>query len=120
MEIKRLSNSDSIQLIGEFTIYSVSEFKNYITKEFEAENAIQKIDLSQLTRIDTAGIQALIALKKFLESKHTKLELYNHSESVIAILELYGLLAYFGNPVKLNKSQREVYTFPYGRKKGFY
>ncbi|MCC5815198.1 MAG: STAS domain-containing protein [Leptospira sp.] len=124
MEIKKTEsdNSVDISLVGEFTIYSVSELKNDFNKLFQKDRTqlTLNLDLSQVTRIDTAAIQLLIALKLEFLRNHFSVNFINHSEAVIEAIELYGLMGFFGDPIRLNKSQKETFLFAYGRKKGFY
>lgn len=124
MEIK-ISETDKqldFTLKGEFTIYSVSDFKKKLDEIMENSGWKPKIyiDLSGVSRMDTAGIQFLIALKLHSSKKNTQLILQNHSDEIIAMIELYGLMGFFGDPIKLTKSKKDIFPFSYGRKKGFY
>lgn len=115
-------NSDKpiLTLNGEFTIYAVAEFKEKCKELKLLECNTLSIDLSGIVRIDTSGMQCLIALKeKFNQDGHI-LELNNHSEAVLTMIELYGLLSFFGDPMKIRKVDQSKFQFKYGRKKGLY
>jgi anti-sigma B factor antagonist len=124
MEIKKTESDNMVDyaLVGEFTIYSVSELKNDFSATLQKHQSQLKInlDLSNVTRIDTAGIQLLVALNLEMSRTNLTLNILNHSQSVIEAIELYGLMGFFGDPIRLNKSQKDTFTFLYGRKKGFY
>jgi anti-anti-sigma factor len=124
MEVIKTESDKSvdISLVGEFTIYSVSELKNNFNKLFQEDqfHLTLNLDLSKVTRIDTAAIQLLIALKLEFLRNHLSFNILNHSEAVIEAIDLYGLMGFFGDPIRLNKSQKEKFPFAYGRKKGFY
>lgn len=109
-----------LELSGELSIYAVSDLKKDLDSILsETTNEIH-INLIQVSRIDTAGIQVLIALKKECIRNNRTIKIIDHSEPVIACIELYGLMGYFGDPIKLSKSLKDTYPFHYGRKKGFY
>jgi len=116
----KIDNKNVLTLQGEFTIYSASEFKIKIDANQEILKSDLTIDLSKVTRIDTSGIQVLISLKKHFNEKGFNIILINHSDAVISIIELYGLLAYFGDQIRLKKDDQGKYAFKYGRKKGYY
>ncbi|MBH0201235.1 MAG: STAS domain-containing protein [Nitrospira sp.] len=48
---------------GDITIFEVSEFKDALTKLFQNDGLVS-LDLSGVTRVDTAAIQLLLAAKK--------------------------------------------------------
>ena len=48
---------------GEITIFEASEFKDSLTKLFKNDGLVS-VDLSGVTRADTAAIQLLLAAKK--------------------------------------------------------
>lgn len=108
------------RLTGELTIYAVDKLRAFWTEAFANLPITVMIDLSGITRMDSAGIQFLVSLKTELNRQNKKLNLSGHSDAVLGIYELYGLLAFFGDPVKLDKKQQKQFRFPYGRKKGHY
>jgi len=116
----KVDNKNVLSLLGEFTIYAVSEFKQKIDSTPDLVKSDLYIDLSKVTRIDTSGIQALISIKKFYTIKGLNIHLMNHSEAMIAMIELYGLMAFFGDQLKLKKEDLDKFPFKYGRKKGYY
>jgi anti-anti-sigma factor len=116
----KVDNKNVLSLLGEFTIYAVSEFKQKIDSTPDLVKSDLYIDLSKVTRIDTSGIQALISIKKLYTNKGLNIHLMNHSEAMIAMIELYGLMAFFGDQLKLKKEDLDKFPFKYGRKKGYY
>lgn len=76
-----------------------------------------RIDLSEIERIDSAGIQFLIFLKKRTNSNHQVLELTNHSLAVLKVLDLLGLVSFFGDRIKVKKEHANEVEFRYGTRK---
>lgn len=76
-----------------------------------------KIDLSGIDRIDSAGIQFLIFLKKRTNSNHQILELFNHSLAVLKVMDLLGLVSFFGDRIKVKKEHANEVEFRYGTRK---
>lgn len=83
--------------------------------EKEIQNWI--FDLKNVSRIDTSGVQILIGAKKLTSLQGKNLSLINHSEAVLRTWDILGLVSYFGDKVKIKKSELNYYSFKYGMKK---
>jgi len=111
-EIIRKGNSLAIALQGELTFASLPDvFSNL--KDLFMENTQLAIDLSGITRIDSAGIQLLCALKRTASAKNKNVKFFNHSPSVIDLLEIYGLVGLFKDKIIINAQERGA-RFRYG------
>jgi len=82
----------------EMTIYTALEQKNALSQHLNADHEIQ-VDLSEVSEIDSAGLQVLLFLKQEASSKNIILSLTHHSQAVVEVLELLNLTAHFGDPV---------------------
>lgn len=83
---------------GELSIYTAAEFKDRLVNALEQCPAVG-IDLSQVSEMDTAGLQLLILAKRESETRHIDLNLTGHSEAVREVLDICSMAAYFGDPV---------------------
>lgn len=87
-----------LTLNQDLTIYHAEALKDALMATL-GHGATIELDLSQITEIDTAGIQLLILLKR--ESQHLglQLDIVAHSPVVRELIEFYNLAAYFGDPL---------------------
>ena len=79
---------------GELTIFRASELKPALL-----DSTLREIDLSDVTDIDTAGVQLLMLAKKTAQTAQRELRLVAHSPVVIEVFELLNVAAYFGDPL---------------------
>ena len=63
---------------GDISINSVKALKDQLSKHFES-NKNMEFDLSAVDKLDTAGFQFLLMVRKELESKDKKLNIINKS-----------------------------------------
>ena len=96
----KLQNDSTTQLVikDEMTIYNVLEQNNTLLPYLESGKALQ-LDLSEVTEIDSAGVQLLIMLKQQAQKINNQFSLVHHSQAVIDVLELFNLASFFGDPV---------------------
>lgn len=90
--------SSRITIEGEFTIYTVAEWKRCLFERLSASRELE-LDLSKVNAIDTAGQQLLIATKLRAMALGTTLRVVAHSPAVVEVLDLCRLGAFFGDPV---------------------
>ena len=90
---------------GELTIYTASEFKSQLEAAFAQEKEIE-INLSQVTEMDTAGLQLLILAKREAEARKASINLVAHSEVVRDVIDLCNMAAFFGDPVVIPSGVR--------------
>ncbi|XDD47970.1 lipid asymmetry maintenance protein MlaB [Leptospira sp. WS39.C2] len=76
-----------------------------------------KLNLGAIERIDSSGIQLLMFLKKRCQTDQQILELHNHSLSVLKVLDLLGLVSFFGDRIKVKKEHSNEVEFRYGTRK---
>ena len=87
-----------LPLEGELTIYTAAELKGRLLEALAAPEPLE-IDLSQVSEIDTAGLQLLMLAKREASTRGTSLTLTGHSHAVIECLDLCNLTAVFGDQV---------------------
>ncbi len=88
----------SISLRGELDIYAAATVRQRLLPLL-AEHPLIELQLAEVSEIDTAGVQILLAAKLMSQRAGHTLRLAGHSPAVVAALELCGLLPYFGDPV---------------------
>ena len=86
-----------LRIVGEMTIFRAGELKQALL----GEPAPLEVDLSDVTEIDTAGVQLLMLAKKTARAEQRELRLMAHSPAVIEVFELLNLAAYFDDPLVL-------------------
>ena len=93
-----------VHVDGEMTIYNAELLKAALA-EFIETDAPLEVDLSNVSEIDSAGVQLLMLLKKERHGHSRQLTLANHSSPVLDVFELMDLAAYFSDPIVLTRSQ---------------
>jgi anti-anti-sigma factor len=76
---------------GDLTIYSASAQKSRLLPVFRTPYSIVELDLSQVTDIDTAGVQLLILGCKITVTVGGSLRLTNIGSQVASIVDLFNL-----------------------------
>lgn len=100
-----MSNADNrIKLDHDLTIYTAESTKEEFMKLLEKSAEIE-LDLSQVSEMDTAGLQLLIMLKNECRAKNGDLKLAEHSDAVLDVLEMCNIAAFFGDPVLLSSEK---------------
>ncbi len=82
---------------GEMTIYNAMEQKNKLAEYLKPVLELH-LDLSEVSEIDSAGLQLLLWLKQ----EATQLNLIQHSQAVVEVFELLNLASHFGDPIVLS------------------
>jgi len=89
----------------EMTIYTALEQKNELSQHLKTDHELQ-IDLSEVSEIDSAGLQILLFLKQEASTKNILLTLAYHSQPVIEVFELLNLTAHFGDPIIISVDRK--------------
>ncbi|MCR6652875.1 MAG: STAS domain-containing protein [Cellvibrionaceae bacterium] len=92
--------ADHLALRGELTIYSADTVRAQILECLQ-KGAELELDLREVTGIDSAGVQILMAAKLEAHKFGGDVRLVGHSQSVFDVFELLNLSAFFGDPVLL-------------------
>ena len=83
------------------TIYEAAADKRVL---LDALGGAQELclDLSALVRIDTAGLQLLILLKREALRAGKVMRIVAHSRASLEMLDGYNVISYFGDPVVIS------------------
>lgn len=75
---------------GELTIYQASTALEAF-RSAAGSGVLKQLDLSEVSELDSAGLQLLLALKRQSTEAGSVVELVNHSPAVTAVLALTSL-----------------------------
>jgi anti-anti-sigma factor len=94
------SGSPALAISGEFTIFTAASLKtSLIDAIVQAETPDIDVDLSNVTEIDTAGLQLMVMAKREAASQSKRLHFSGHSGPVLDLIDLCDLTGFFGDPV---------------------
>jgi anti-sigma B factor antagonist len=79
-----------VALVGDLTIYVAAEQRLRLIEALEATEHL-RLDLSQVTEMDSAGLQLLLLLGREARLTGKRLELLGHSQAVLDVLGLAHL-----------------------------
>lgn len=96
------TNTTFVTLCDEITIATARDTQPQLVAALSAEMDIE-IDVSQVSEIDSAGLQLLIAAKHEAIAQHKTLRLVDHSQTVLDLLDRCDLVGFFGDPIVLEK-----------------
>lgn len=91
----------AVRIEGELSIYRAAELKPMLLEALAAlaPGAALLLDLSEVSELDSAGVQLLMLLKRTAQQRGQELRLSGHSPAVLEVFELLDLGAYFGDPL---------------------
>lgn len=92
-----------LHIEGEMNIYTAAELKSQLLP-YLAQPGELEIDLSQVSELDSAGLQLLILAKREAERVSATLRLALHSRAVLEVFDLCNLAAFFGDPLVISHS----------------
>lgn len=116
--LKETNSSIEVTWNGYLTVPFIKEWKKQSeiwTVSSQGKNI--DLDLNGIERVDSAGIQLLIFLKNLSQKNHFSIKLKNHSLPILKILDLLGLVSFFGDRVKVKKEHSNEVEFRYGTRK---
>jgi anti-anti-sigma factor len=96
-----MSKAAVVRLEGELTIYRAQELLTELQAVLGKRSHQIEIDLSEVTEIDSAGVQLLVFARREALAQERSLRLVGHSPAVVDAFELLDLVAHFGDPIVL-------------------
>lgn len=94
-------------LEGAVAIYAARELKERLLSAVR-DNRELHLDLSQVTELDSAGLQVLYLAKREAARREHALRIVAHSDAVREVLDLCNLHAYFGDPTLIPAREPEA------------
>ena len=99
------STSCRLSLEGEMTIFAAAETKERLLAPLSRCKQVD-VDLSQVSELDSAGLQLMILAKREAAILGKDIRFVAHSPAVMDVLELCGMVGYFGDPVVMTKGDQ--------------
>ena len=78
-----------IRVYGELTIQHAEDLKPLLLASLPTDGSVARLDLAQVSEIDTAGIQLLMAANREVVNRGTALQIVAVSQVVQEALELF-------------------------------
>ena len=91
-----MSEARRLAIAGEFTIYRAAELRDALLAVMAPGASDVTIDLHDVSDIDSAGVQLLMAARCAALASGAALTLADASEPVRDVLQLFDLAAFFG------------------------
>lgn len=95
------SNPTRFAIEGELNIFTATEQRQRLLDALSAGTEVE-VDLSQVSEIDSAGLQLMVAAKREAAARNKPLRFTCHSPPVFDILELCDLAGHLGDPVLIH------------------
>lgn len=90
--------SQPLAITEDLTIYHALEQKQLLLDAL-ANNSELELNLSQVSEMDTAGLQLLVLLKKEAQRAGKQVRIVAHSQAVSAVIDFCNMAAEFGDPL---------------------
>jgi anti-sigma B factor antagonist len=91
MEAQVQYKKGRVRISGEMTVYAIAALKQDLFATLSGHKGAALLDLSEVSEIDTAGLQLLLAARRHTASTGRKLSVLEPSSAVLAALELCQL-----------------------------
>ena len=93
-----MTPSSQLSINEDLTIYHALEHKQKLLDALAATSDLE-LDLSQVSEMDTAGLQLLIMLKKEALRTGKRVSIVAHSQAVRAVIDFCNMATEFGDPL---------------------
>lgn len=90
-----------IEIKGELSIFTAAENRGQLLAALAASSELE-VDLAQVSEIDCAGLQLMLAAKREAADRNQVLSFTGHSPAVCDALELLKLSGQLGDPVLIH------------------
>jgi len=91
-----------VAMQGRMTIYEAAEHKRALLEAL-GRSAELEIDLSEVSELDTAGIQLLALAKREAARAGKAVRLTAHSPATLEVIDLFSLGSFFGDPLVISR-----------------
>ncbi|MDP3540300.1 MAG: STAS domain-containing protein [Azonexus sp.] len=93
-----MSSSPPLAITEDLTIYHALEQKQVLLDALATTSELE-LNLSQVSEMDTAGLQLLILLKKEALRAGKQVRIVAHSQAVSSVIDFCNMAAEFGDPL---------------------
>jgi anti-sigma B factor antagonist len=98
IKAKKRKGLSLLSISGDMTIYTAAALKEELMTHI-AQPGEREIDLSEVSEMDSAGLQLLILAKREAMRYKHDLRLTGHSRAVQEVMDLCNMGGYFGDPI---------------------
>lgn len=99
-----MSASQLLALTEDLTIYNAFAQKQTLLDALAVTGKLD-LDLSQVSEMDTAGLQLLILLKKEAQRAGKQVSIVAHSQAVSSLIDFCNMATDFGDPLVIPAGQ---------------
>ena len=99
--MRKIGKITRFNIDGELSIFSAAALQQRLLDAISTGKEIE-VDLSQVSEMDTAGIQLMVAAKREAADQKKLLRFAGHSQAVLDLIELFDLSEYFGDPLSIH------------------
>ncbi|HEX8962561.1 MAG TPA: STAS domain-containing protein [Rhodocyclaceae bacterium] len=92
------NSQNHMALAGEVTVFNAGTIRSQLLAALDGTDDVD-VDLSQVTEIDSAGVQLIVAAKREAESRNKALHFTGCSGPVLDVIGLLGLSAYLTDAI---------------------
>ena len=89
----------------DMNIYNASAQKTLLLKALAGCHELE-IDLSQVSEMDTAGLQILLLTKREALKANKAVRLTGHGKTLTELIDLYNMASYFGDQMVIPAEER--------------
>lgn len=104
------SNSETaaarLEIKGELSIFTAADVRRQLLEALEHGTDVE-VDLSDVTEMDSAGMQLMVAAKREAALRERQLRFTGHSPAVFDVLELCDLSGQLGDPLLIQSGERQ-------------
>lgn len=104
------SNSETattrLEIKGELSIFTAADVRRQLLETLEHGTDVE-VDLSDVTEMDSAGMQLMVAAKREAALRERQLRFTGHSPAVFDVLELCDLSGQLGDPLLIQSGERQ-------------
>lgn len=89
---------------GAMTIYEAPADRRALLVALSTADEME-VDLSEVSEMDTAGMQVLVLLKREARAAGKTVRLTAHSPATLEVIDRFNLASYFGDPVVISDAR---------------
>jgi anti-anti-sigma factor len=93
-----MSSNPPLVITEDLTIYHALEQKQLLLDALSATSDLE-LNLAQVDKMDTAGLQLLVLLKKEAQRADKRVRIVAHSQAVSSVIDFCNMAAEFGDPL---------------------
>ena len=94
-----------IEIKGELSIFTAADLRQQLLDAIDTGSEVE-VDLSEVSEMDSAGMQLMVAAKREARHRNTHLRFTGHSPAVFELLELCNLSGHLGDPLLIQSGTR--------------